>query len=172
MLELTTLRLYLKCDFKRYLDPLCQLRWAEHYLNGPNRPWSIISTYIHITRQKKAAQEQPYAFCIYVPVQSIEGPVPETIMYVLVCLLQYRRVCRQPLAGSLYGGNRSNRDTIHSSCYHGPDSTLALMRKHPLSMYIFYRLLFTMYWNNFYRRILKFLIWIFHSNLDIFSKPV
>lgn len=103
--------------------------------------------YMHITWQKKAAQEQPYAFCIYVPVQSIEGPVPETIMYVLVCLLHSTGLqgCRQPLAGSLYGGNRSNRDTIAlASCYHGPDSTLALMRKHPLSTYIFYRLLFTM----------------------------
>ena len=152
MLELTTLRLYLKCDFKRYLDPLCQLRLAadEQNIILTGRTDLGVSLapnyyYMHITRQKKAAQEQPYAFCIYVPVQSIEGPVPETIMYVLVCLLQYRRVCRQPLAGSLYGGNRSNRDTIHSSCYHGPDSTLALMRKHPLSMYIFYRLLFTMY---------------------------
>ena len=103
--------------------------------------------YMHITRQKKAAQEQPYAFCIYVPVQSIEGPVPETIMYVLVCLLQANRAVHVQAgqAGSLlslYGGNRSNRDTIAlASCYHGPDSTLALMRKHPLSMYIFYRLL-------------------------------
>ena len=33
MLELETLRLYLKCDFKRYLDPLCQLRLAADEQN-------------------------------------------------------------------------------------------------------------------------------------------
>ena len=110
MLELTTLRLYLKCDFKRYLDPLCHLRLAADEQNIILTARTDLGAslapnyyYMHITWQKKAAQEQPYAFCIYVPVQSIEGPVPETIMYVLVCLLHSTGLqaafSRQPLRG-------------------------------------------------------------------------